>query len=459
MNKFWKSGIHLVAVVFIAGTAGISHADKIVRPTGNDNWYYVIGGGQSFLGYRQSNRTHIDFGVGADWRMFRGCQFDPRISIRETFTDVEESLYGLADDLVGSARGLILTWGLSKIQEAYPTLYDFLMNGVKDAHQKYLFALKSCRDYQSDLNAKRDPVSGWVAYGKSSSWAQSAQSGENPVKVDKEVDGRAADRGFAWIDGVMRGGRNQQPARVVQDATRKGYQHVTAGGATPPTTPGPVDGAVDLGPDLDNPAMVFTTAEEAQAWTVSVVGEREISTCTDCQKLNTKVGQGLRLKLTEEQNLATQQMRALLTQPSPSLADLDRLSVPGMGLVLTDAMIRRLKSLPPHEADVFASKLVSEIAMMRTMEKALTARDLLAAGMQEPNVAANAQAMEELNYAKGRLDEEMNNLLFETDVRKKVFSQTALTLNSLSTAHQQVAPPVTPPVPGQIKAGAIRNGD
>jgi hypothetical protein len=93
------------------------------------------------------------------------------------------------------------------------------------------------------------------------------------------------------------------------------------------------------------------------------------------------------------------------------------------------------------------------------MEKALTARDLLAAGMQEPNVAANAQAMEELNFAKGRLDQEMNNLLFETDVRKKVFSQTALTLNSLSNEHQQVAPPVAPPAQGQIKAGAIRNGD
>jgi integrating conjugative element protein (TIGR03755 family) len=449
----WVAGLCLLAHITPA------FADKIVRPTGNDNWYYVIGGGNSFLGYRQSNRTHIDLGVGADWRMFRGCQFDPRISVSETFSDIEESLYGIADNLVDSARGMVLSFGLSKIQEQYPTLYDFLMNGVKDAHQKYLFALKSCRDYQADLNAKRDPVSGWVAYGKSSSWAESAQSGANPVKVDKEVDEKAANRGFAWIDGVLRGGRNQQPARVVQDTTRKGYQHITAGGATLPSAPGVNEGTTDLGADLDNPAMVFTTAEEAQTWTVSVVGEREISTCIDCQKLNTKVGQGLRLKLTEEQNLATQQMRALLAQPSPSLADLDRLSVPGMGLVLTDAMIRRLKSLPPHEADVFASKLVSEIAMMRTMEKALTARDLIAVGMQEPNVAANAQAMEELNFAKGRLDQEMNNLLFETDVRKKVFSQTALTLNSLSNEHQQVAPPVAPPAQGQIKAGAIRNGD
>lgn len=450
----------------MAAIAGLSlltqissvHADRIIRPTGNDNWYYVIGGGQSFMGYRQSNRTHIDLGVGADWRLFRGCQFDPRISISETFSDIEESLYGVADNLVDSARGMVLAFGLSKIQEQYPTLYDFLMNGVKDAHQKYLFALKSCRDYQSDLNAKRDPVSGWIAYGKSSSWAQSAQSGANPVKVDRDIDERAANRGFTWIDGTLRGGDNQPPARVVQDVTRKGYQHITAGGATLPPSDAN-EGTTDLGADLDNPAMVFANAEEAQAWLVSVVGEREISTCTDCQKLNTKVGQGLRLKLTEEQNLATQQMRELLSRPTPSLADLDRLSVPGMGLVLTDGMIRRLKSLPAHEADVFASKLVSEIAMMRAMEKALTARDLMAAGMQEPNVAANAQAMEELNFAKQRLDEEMNNLLFETDVRKKIFSQTALTLNSLSEQHGQIAPPVAPPARGQIKAGAIRNDD
>lgn len=430
---------------------------QIVRPMGSDDWYYRMGGGESFLAYRQSNRTTVDLGVGADWRMFRGCEFDPRISVKETFSDAQQSIYGLADDLVASAEGLLLTFGLSKIQEMYPTMYDFVMNGAKDAMQKYQFSLKSCRDYQSDLNAGRDPSAGWAAFGKSSSWADSASTGENPVEVDQNIDRDSANKGINWIGGERRGGREQEPVQVVGDTTRAGYQHITAGEGSVAT------GGVDLGAGLDNETMVFESAEDAQVWMVEVVGERKISTCIDCDKLDVTVGQGLRLKLIEEKAEVVELMAEVLATDNPTLEQLDALSVPSMGLIVTDQMIRKLRNLATYEVEIYANKLSSEIAVMRVMEQALTARDILKAGMQEPNVAANSQAMAELAAAKERLDDEIQNILFESDIRQKIFSGTAISLNQMAerTVNDPAVKGVGTSTPklGRLKAGAISDGE
>jgi len=441
-------------ILSVVLTLPICASAQVDRPVGNDQWYYKLGGGESFIYYRQSKRTNVELGVGADWRMFRGCEFDPRVSISDTFKNAQLSIYGLADNLVDSAKGMVTAWGLSKIQESYPTLYDFILNGAKDATQKFQLAMKSCRDYQADLNAKRDPTAGWVAFGKSSSWANAANDGANPVAVEQNIDRTTAERGVTWIGGELRGGRDSDPIKIIQDSTKVGYEHLSDEGA------GSTAEGNALGVGMDNDSMVFKTVEEAQIWTQEVLGERIITTCTDCDKLEVQVGQGLRLKLVEERDTIIVLLRQVIVAPTnPSLDELNELSVPSLGLVVTDTMIRRLRSLETYEINVFASKLAGEIAMMKVMEKALTARDIIKVGMQEPNVAANNQATQELEAAKARLDSEINDMLFESDIRKKIFSQTAVALTNLADSKEgSKAVNAMKGVPadfGRLKGGAI----
>ena len=109
--------------------------------------------------------------------------------------------------------------------------------------------------------------------------------------------------------------------------------------------------------------------------------------------------------------------------------ELNKLSVPGMGVVVNDLTIQNLKRAPVDEQMILANKLAGEIALARAMEKALIVRDLLNVGAQEPNITSVGDSAErEIDVSRKRLQAEMDNILFETDVRQKVITNAAGTI-------------------------------
>ena len=120
--------------------------------------------------------------------MFRGCSFDPSFGISDTFGNIKHNVYGLTEDVLGAATAVFLGLGLSKIQENWPGLYDTLTKGLKDAKESYTLSLKTCRDAKADLRAGRDPVEGWIAVTRKSSWIRPARrvtirwTQSNPLK-------------------------------------------------------------------------------------------------------------------------------------------------------------------------------------------------------------------------------------------------------------------------------------
>ncbi|MGM8229190.1 hypothetical protein ACSV5M_21615, partial [Cellvibrio sp. ARAG 10.3] len=103
-----------------------------VRPTGSSSWYYEIGGADPYL-FGYTNRTRVQLGLGANWGIGNACSFDPRAGINNTFRNAEQSLYGFFDDVVGNAGSMVVGWGISKVQEINPGLYDFVTKGLADA--------------------------------------------------------------------------------------------------------------------------------------------------------------------------------------------------------------------------------------------------------------------------------------------------------------------------------------
>lgn len=397
-----------------------THAGDLVRPTGDGAWYYAIGGGDPFMYYHQSNKTTLNLSAGAEWNMFRGCSFDPSFGISETFSDIEHNVYGLTEDVLGAATAVFSAWGLSQIQENWPGLYDTLTKGLKDAKESYSLSLKTCRDAKADLRAGRDPVEGWIAVTRKSSWDKASLSGENPVAAEQEIEETAGDDGVTFVDGEKRGGLDQPPIKIVEDTVGAGYTHLASD----------VD-ALDDDPVTGDPNItrVFPTSHSATTWTREVVGEREIRTCKTCEKLRTTVGQGLRFQYRKEHEIVIANLQQLMSQPlnyQVSTEELNNLSVPGMGVVINDLTIQNLKTAPLDERQILANKLVGEIALARTMEKALIARDLLNAGAQEPNISAAGDiAQVEIDYSRKRLQAEIDNVLFETEVRQKVTNNAA----------------------------------
>lgn len=405
-------------VLILATFAPLLHA-QTVRPNGdNDSWYFTLGGSEPYVNYRQTNRTNVNLHAGAEWSLLRSCQFDPRTSIGETFSDAQRSVYGLANDVVASAPGLLTSWGLSKVQENYPGVYDFLTKGLVDAKVSYQVAIKSCQDMRKDADAGRNPIDGWFRISKTSNWDVAASTGENPTRVNQD----SGNRGIIGPNGEQRGGLLSPPIRTVQDTITAGYTHVTSGLANDPTED-PVAGNRNI-------TRAFPTAAAASRWTADVIGERTVRTCDGCEKLVTTIGQGLRLKQSEERDIIKANLTAALNAPRVTRSMLDQLSVPGMGIVATEGTLRAIRNSPPTERSVLATRYVSELALARVMEKALIARDLLNVGQQEPNIAANPEYQREIDFSKHRLDEELDNIMFENDARKKVLNNAASTLTA-----------------------------
>lgn len=434
--------------VFLSFSASLTHA-QTVRPNGDDDsWYFSLGGSDPYVNYHQSNRTNINLHAGVEWSLLRSCQFDPRASIGETFSDAQRAVYGLANDVIASAPGLMTSWGLSKVQENYPGVYDFLTKGLVDAKVSYQVAIKSCQDMRKDADAGRDPIDGWFRISKTSNWDVAASTGENPTRVNQD----SGNRGITGPNGEERGGLLSPPIKAVEDTITAGYTHVTNGLANDPNED-PVAGNRNI-------TRAFPNAAAASKWTTSVIGERTVRTCDGCEKLVTTIGQGLRLKQSEERDVIAANLTAALNAPKITRSMLDQLSVPGMGIVATEGTLRAIKDSPPNEQRILAGRYISEVALARVMEKALIARDLMNVGQQEPNISANKEYQREIDFSKRRLDEELDNIMYENDARKKVLNNAASTLTdreyqrSHSPSGNQLK---TLPAPSRgMKDGAIK---
>ncbi|HMU65736.1 MAG TPA: integrating conjugative element protein [Cellvibrionaceae bacterium] len=411
-------------VLLLAPT--LSFAVDLVRPSedGND-WYFGMGGGDPYVNYRQTNRTTLDLEVGAEWSAFTGCSFDPRAGVIQTFKDAKKSVYGFAQDIVDSAPTLVAAWGLNKLQENYPGAYDLLTKGLMDAKASFSGAVKSCRDLQNDMSNGRDPTNGWIRFSRKATWDTASRTGENPVATEQSMDTQAANRGVTWINGQQRGGLNQAPISVVADTIDAAYTSLNKG-MTGASESNGVTGEERI-------SRVFPTSSDAAKWARSVVGESTIQTCTNCPRLKTAMGQGLRLKHREEREKVDKDLADALKATKITNDTLNKLSTPGMGIVATEEVLRGLREAPPAEQAILANRFASELALARVSEKAMITRDLLNIGSQEPNITANDTAVSQLDTARERLDRELNNILYEQEIKSKVVTQSARVLSELGS--------------------------
>jgi integrating conjugative element protein (TIGR03755 family) len=140
-----------------------------------------------------------------------------------------------------------------------------------------------------------------------------------------------------------------------------------------------------------------------------------------------------------------------------TLANLDDVTAPG--IAITRQVVEAIREMPPTEQGLIIGRLVAEISTARTVEKALYARRLLLTGRQVPEVYATEVAREHADISIIELDEEIENLLFETRVRREVVSDTVAVLLERAAARRQSSlsvPQVSPVDPRPLSHGRVQ---
>ncbi|MGH8569248.1 MAG: integrating conjugative element protein, partial [Gammaproteobacteria bacterium] len=105
---------------------------------------------------------------------------------------------------------------------------------------------------------------------------------------------------------------------------------------------------------------------------------------------------------------------------------------------------------------LFIGKFAGQVALERTVERALLARRMLLTGMRDPHVSATP-APRQLEPFLAELEREIDNLVFETRVRREIASRTAeLLLRDEGSRRAESRGLVPPRDPQRLDEGSVR---
>ncbi|MCH9006195.1 MAG: integrating conjugative element protein [Proteobacteria bacterium] len=435
-------GLILASALFGHGAIAGTNA-----PTEDGLWYYEIGGAQPVSVPANPQVTSMTLGGSVQLGLGYSCAaFDPVAAVTNSLNDIGSGVDDMMAAMTAAATSAIAALPALILQRANPGLYDLFQNALLKAEETVQLATKSCEVMEAEIARGKNPYSDLITLSKGNDWKlQMGIGGNDAVTAKEAVEAANGDGGIPWITGQA-GGAGQPELRFTGDIVEAGYninmnRPITASG------PIPVASATRLSEIWSEPA-------EARDWVVSVVGENIVTTCDTCRK-DSVPGTGLLPKLFQEGSAVTVELQGLVNgATAPTLDNLELITAPGVAI--TRQVIEAIRDMPETEQSLIVGRLVSEISTARTIEKALFARRLLLSGRQVPEVYATQVAREHADTSIAELDREIDNLLFETRVRREVVSATVVTLLQRAAARRQASLNV-PSVP-TIDPQPLQNG-
>ncbi len=432
INLFSSIGLVGVMVLVLHGSSAFA-ATK--GPTEDGLWYYEIGGAEPVSPPANPLVVPVTLGGSVQLGMGYSCgKFDPVAAVTNTLNNIRSGADNMMNAMTAAASSAIAALPALILQRANPGLYDLFQNALLKAEETMKLATKSCEQMEAEIAQGKNPYADLITLSKGNDWKmQMGIGGNDAVTAKKAVEASNGDNGIPWIDGQA-GGAGQPMLRFTGDLIQAGYN---INMNRPISAVGPPSATTRL-------SEIWNAPADARSWVVDVVGENIVTTCDTCRK-DSVPGTGLLPKLHKETVVVTADLQNLVSGATfPTLANLDKVTAPGVAI--TRQVVEAIREMPATEQSLIIGRLVSEISTARTVEKALFARRLLLSGRQVPEVYATEVAREHADSSIVELDKEIENLLFETRVRKEVVSDT-ITVLLQRTAVRRQASRNTPLVP------------
>jgi integrating conjugative element protein (TIGR03755 family) len=445
--------VHRLFIILLAVTfSSVIQADLI--PTGSSPFYYKMGGGQATPVPAYNGATSIPLDVGGDIGLGYNCGlFNPKLSITNSLNAIKNSFQNIEQGIVNNATAAIAEFPMYAVARADPDLYNLLNNALLGARKDLELSTKSCQVMQQQIGQGKNPYTDWATLSMGNDWQQhmsltnSASLQANNMGdsdnydinlVNQQVSQDNGSTGVPWIHaGNNAGGQGQPPIVVINDTSIAGYNVVLQAGRNYDDTSAPAQT-----PQNAHLVTAWENPQLAANWITNVVGDEKITTYTGGDKQSTP-GVGL---LPQSQQLSAQVLQNLQNlvsgQTSLTIANLQPVSAPGV--MINIAVIHAIQQKDPVTQAIIINKLSQEVATGQLIDQALLARQILQEGSQVPAIYSNKAAQEAIQKALSRLDEAINNLLFNVHVRKELVSDTASQLLEETQAEQVGSSTVQP---------------
>ena len=419
---------HLRATLLVAAitlVVGVAWAQTRIDPNGvnvsgsviGDDVLYSIGGGRAVSMGGAGNMQSIGVGVGWNSNLICG-DMSITTTLQNQLNGITNGFQTIMSNVIQNATSAVASLPALIIQRADPGLYNLLTNGIQQARLDFDRSKMTCRAIANRMADMAGGQAGWDQLAEGMA-LRDAVSSTDAVSAIEQAESNKGNNGVPWVGGGNAGGSGQSSIKVVGDVTRAGYNLLNGRSATDTSS----IARSACGNRLT--CQTWSSPQAAADWATRVLGEREQRTCENCTKTQTTPGVGLTPMIQEEYESKLQALQELVTGARPTtLANLD--AAGSSSLPITRGVIEALRDEP--DQDVLGRRLASEAALSSVLEKALLLQRTLLTGKKEPNVAANELAVQAVDQENGALEQEINNLKTELELRRTLAGNSAMAI-------------------------------
>ncbi|CAK7053583.1 MAG: hypothetical protein BACD_02590 [Bacteroides rodentium] len=380
----------------------------------DDYVLYNVGGGRAVSMTRTPGMKSITVGMGWNSNLICG-DMSLSTTLQNQLNGITNGFQNIMSGIIQNATSAVASLPALIIQRANPALYNLLTNGILQARLDYDRSKLTCRAIAEKM---ADVAGGQLEWDRLSEGMalKAAVNRSDAVSAIEEAEADRGNKGIPWVGGDNAGGAGQEPIRIVGSATSAGYNLLNGRSVTDTS-------AINSGNCQGN--MVCSTwksPEEARAFAVRVLGEQEQRTCEGCTKTQTTPGVGLTPLIQEEYEEKLQAISELVNGSKPTNAENLTLASSN-SLPVTRGVIEALREEP--DLELMANRLASEVALASVMEKALLLQRTMLTGSKEPNIAANELAQNAIFKETSVLEQEINNLKTELELRRTLAGNSA----------------------------------
>ncbi len=388
-----------------------------------DDVLYSIGGGRAVSMGSTGNMQSL--GVGLGWNSNLICgDMSLSTTLQNQLNGVTNGFQTIMSSVIQNATSAVASLPALIIQRADPGLYNLLTNGILQARLDFDRSKMTCRAIANRMADMAGGQASWDQLAESMALKQSVTSGD-AVSAVEQAETSKGNNGVPWVGGSNAGGSGQSSIKIVSDVTRAGYNLLNGRSVNDTSS---IDATT-----CDNrlTCQTWSSPQAASDWATRVLGEREQQTCESCTKTQTTPGVGLTPLIQEEYDTKLKALQDLVTGAKPTTpANLD--AAGSDALPITRGVIEALRDEP--DQDVLGQRLASEVALSSVLEKALLLQRTLLTGSKEPNVAANDLAVKAVDAENTTLEQEINNLKTELELRRELAGDSAMMLIERHTA-------------------------
>ncbi|EPF2147401.1 integrating conjugative element protein [Pseudomonas aeruginosa] len=419
---------HLRATLLVAAitlVVGVAWAQTRIDPNGvnvsgsviGDDVLYSIGGGRAVSMDGAGNMQSIGVGVGWNSNLICG-DMSITTTLQNQLNGITNGFQTIMSNVIQNATSAVASLPALIIQRADPGLYNLLTNGILQARLDFDRSKMTCRAIANRMADMAGGQAGWDQLAEGMA-LRDAVSSTDAVAAIEQAESNKGNNGVPWVGGGNAGGSGQSSIKVVGDVTRAGYNLLNGRSATDSSS----IARSACGNRLT--CQTWFSPQAAADWATRVLGEREQRTCENCTKTQTTPGVGLTPMIQEEYETKLQALQELVTGARPTtLANLD--AAGSSSLPITRGVIEALRDEP--DQDVLGRRLASEAALSSVLEKALLLQRTLLTGKKEPNVAANELAVQAVDQENSALEQEINNLKTELELRRTLAGNSAMAI-------------------------------